>query len=189
MQRIPAGAALLQVQTEHALLDELLQHWREPLDGDFVAYRHHCFRVFNFCSALARLSPAQADKLAIAVAFHDLGIWTHHSFDYLEPSQQLAREYLAQHARSEWTDEVLAMIAHHHQCTPWRGAASSLVECFRKADWIDVSLGSLSFGLPRSFIRETRSAFPNAGFHQRLLDLSWRRLRSHPLSPLPMMKW
>jgi hypothetical protein len=34
------------------------------------------------------------DKYAIAAAFHDLGIWTHQTFKYLERSINQAREYL-----------------------------------------------------------------------------------------------
>jgi hypothetical protein len=32
-------------------------------------------------------------------------------------------------------------------------------------------------------------AWPNAGFHRRLAQLAFERLRSHPLSPLPMLRW
>jgi len=54
---------------------------------------------------------------------------------------------------------------------------------------MDVSLGALSFGLPRARIREIRAKWPNAGFHQRLAQLTFRRLRAHPLSPIPALKW
>ena len=63
------------------------------------------------------------------------------------------------------------------------------VETFRRADWIDVSNGMLRFGLPRAVVREVRRTFPDAGFHRRLLQLTLRRFRRHPLSPLPMMRW
>jgi hypothetical protein len=35
------------------------------------------------------------EKIAIAGVFHDLGIWTNKTFDYIAPSVVLAREYLA----------------------------------------------------------------------------------------------
>ncbi len=50
----------------------------------------------------------QAD--AVAAVFHDLGIWTNGTFDYLAPSIALARDYLVASAREDWTDEIEEMI-------------------------------------------------------------------------------
>jgi hypothetical protein len=33
------------------------------------------------------------------------------------------------------------------------------------------------------------AAWPDAGFHRRLVQLTVDRFRHHPLSPLPMVKW
>jgi hypothetical protein len=68
------------------------------------------------------------------------------------------------------------------QCTEW------LLESFRKADWIDVSMDIVTFGLHRDFLQEVFATFPKAGFHMRLVQLSLRRLLTHPWSPLPMMR-
>ena len=61
--------------TEIAKLDEVLNAHAAALGGDFAGYRNHAYRVMNLCLAL---SPIRADrkKIAIAAAFHDLGIWT-----------------------------------------------------------------------------------------------------------------
>ncbi|MCF8197457.1 MAG: hypothetical protein K9J42_01725 [Sulfuritalea sp.] len=176
------------VETDVPLLDELLVSYRDIIGADFTAYRNHCFRVFNFCVAMADANAAERERLAIATAFHDLGIWSARSFDYLEPSQSLARDYLNASGRVAWIDEVTAMIGNHHKITCFQPCRLSLVEVFRRADWIDVSLGWLSFGVPRIFIRQTLASFPNAGFHRMLLALAWRRTKAHPLSPLPMMR-
>lgn len=176
------------VKMENQLLDELLDSWREQLGGDFAAYRNHCFRVFNFCVALLGVTGTNIDKISIAVAYHDLGIWTHGTFDYLEPSQALAKDHLAKSGRGEWTNEVVAMIANHHKLTKVTTDQSELVEAFRKADWTDVSMGWLKHGLPESFVSEALLAFPNYGFHKKLVSLTLKRMLSHPLSPLPMLK-
>jgi len=63
------------------------------------------------------------------------------------------------------------------------------VEPFRQADWIDVSLGLLTFGLPRARLRAIFARWPNAGFHRRLVQLTLREARRHPLRPLPVLKW
>lgn len=175
--------------TRLALFDDLIEQNAPAIGKDMAGYRNHCYRVINFANALASGDPDQLDKLSIAAAFHDIGIWTHGTFDYLPPSAQQARAWLARHDRPEWADEITAMISEHHKITACAPHRTALVEAFRQADWIDVSAGVLRHGLPRAFIRQVQSAFPDAGFHLRLLQLSARRALRHPLSPLPMMRW
>ena len=175
-------------RAEIATLDEVLHAHAAALGGDFTGYRNHAYRVANLCAALARPDAEAMEKIALAAAFHDLGIWTDGTLDYLPPSIRLAREHLARAGRPEWADEVAAMIADHHKVSPARAAPGSLVEPFRRADWIDVTRGLRTFGLPRALLREVFAAWPNAGFHRRLMQLSLHRLRTHPLSPLPMFR-
>ena len=174
---------------ECALLDELLAGYRQPLGLDYDAYRNHCMRVFNFCIALAGESSAAENKIIIAAVFHDLGIWTEKTFDYLQPSQLLAQRYLEKSFKASWCKEIDAMIGEHHKLTRYRANPLWLVEVFRKADRIDLSGGLLRYRLSDDFVSEVLDAFPNAGFHTMLAQLSLKRLKSHPLSPLPMIKW
>jgi hypothetical protein len=81
------------------------------------------------------------------------------------------------------------MIREHYKLSVHRENPDWLVEPFRRADWVDVSRGVIGCGLPRSLLREISSTWPNAGFHRRLALLAFERLRSHPLSPLPMLRW
>jgi hypothetical protein len=171
-----------------ATLDAILEAHAGALGDDFERYRHHTYRVANFCIALASCEDECVEKVAIAAAFHDLGIWTNGTFDYLPPSIRLAKDYLERDGKAGWSDEVEAMIREHHKITPYRNQAESLVEPFRRADWIDVSKGTLRFGLSRALIREAYRTWPGAGFHRRLVELTLQRARSHPLSPLPMMR-
>ncbi|MBY0419362.1 MAG: hypothetical protein K2W88_15030, partial [Pararheinheimera sp.] len=75
----------------------------------------------------------------------------------------------------------------HHKVTACDD--NKLAEAFRKADWTDVSLGLLSFGLDKALLRALYQAFPTAGFHWRLVQLSATHFVKHPLKPLPMFKW
>jgi hypothetical protein len=170
-------------------LDRVLETHAVALGGDFTAYRNHTYRVVNLCAALAPCTDAALEKVALAAAFHDLGIWTAHTFDYLPPSIALACDHLECAGRGDWRDTVAGMIREHHKIRNYRGADAPFIEPFRRADWIDVSLGVLSFGLPREHIRDIRAKWPNAGFHQRLAQLTFKRLRTHPLNPLPVLKW
>ena len=172
---------------EIATLDELLEAHAAELGRDFTAYRNHTYRVVNLGVALSSDDPAQLQKLAIAAAFHDLGIWTDGTFDYLQPSIRLASAHLARTGREEWTPEITEMILQHHKISAWRGNPQWLVEPFRRADWIDVTR-LRTFGLPRRLLKEIFAAWPGAGFHKKLVQLEVRRLRTHPWSPLPMVR-
>ena len=76
-------------------LDRVLETHAVELGGDFTAYRNHAYRVVNFCCALAPCADTSLEKVALAAAFHDLGIWTAHTFDYLAPSIRLACAHVA----------------------------------------------------------------------------------------------
>lgn len=189
--------------TSLAIVDEVLDDHASELGRDFTAYRNHVYRVVNLCVAVEE-DRLGLEKIAVAAVFHDLGIWTHRTFDYIAPSVALAREHLAARGMADWIPEIVMMIADHHKVTPSRadlhrstlargalsgGEGQSLVESFRRADWIDVSRGLRRFGLPRRLIAEIDATWPNTGFHRRLVELTIHRFWRHPLSPLPMVKW
>ena len=169
-------------------VEEVLDDHASQLGQDLIAYRNHVYRVVNLCLAIVGDSRVEVEKIAVAAVFHDLGIWTNKTFDYIAPSVTIAREYLAARGMADWIPEIEAMIADHHKVTPSR-ANPPLVESFRRADWIDVRLGLRRFGLPRTFIATVASTWPSAGFHRRLVELTIDRWWKHPLSPLPMVKW
>jgi hypothetical protein len=174
--------------TTLAPIDDVLGAHAAALGDDLPGYRNHAYRVANLCVALTSPDSVTVEKIAVAAAFHDLGIWTDGTFDYLWPSVRLAGAYLAQIGRVAWTPEIAAMILEHHKIRRYRGTQGRLVEPFRRADLVDVSRGVVTFGLPRVLLREILTAWPSAGFHARLVRLSLRRLRTHPWSPLPMLR-
>ena len=175
--------------TAIATLDRLLDAYRGVLGADFTAYRNHTYRVLNLCVLQAPVDRRQIEKIAIAAAFHDMGIWTDGTFDYLRPSVALVRAYLLESGQSDWIPEISDMILEHHKVLPYRGDSGLLVERFRRADWVDVTRGLIKFGLPRTDVHEIFAEWPSAGFHKRLVQLELTHLRSHPWNPLPMMKF
>ena len=173
--------------TDVPTLESILHTHAGALGRDFVAYRNHAYRVLNLCVAFATEKDQSRERIAIAAACHDLGIWTDATFDYLRPSVKLAVDHLTSAGRESWIHEVREMILEHHKITRCQHATQTLVESFRKADWVDVSHGLVTFGLSRSLITELFSMWPSAGFHRRIAELWLRRLRSHPLNSLPMV--
>jgi len=178
---------MTQVLTDLALLDELHNQHAALLGKDFDAYRNHTYRLANFCAAQLDADDDRLRKIQVAAAFHDLGIWSARTFDYLPPSAALAQAWLAANGKQAWSEDVTAMIVEHHKITASR--SGPLVEAFRRADWADVTFGVINHGIPRALRREVFATFPDAGFHAMLLKLSARRLLTHPWNPLPMMRW
>lgn len=174
---------------EFSTLDGILREHAAALGPDATPYRNHACRVANLCAIQLSPSADALEKIAVAAAFHDLGIWTDRTFDYLGPSVRLVSAWLAASGRASWTREIAEMIVNHHKVTRYRGSAGGMVEPFRRADWVDVTRGVLTFGVSRSFIAELYARWPSAGFHRRLVQLELRHLRQHPLNPLPVLRF
>ena len=179
----------MKIEKRIALLEQTLGEWRDEIGAQYDAYRNHVYRMLNFCFALHDCVGDDRDKLIIAGCFHDLGIWPDDTVDYLPPSIELAREYLTNNGKQAWVPEIESMINLHHKFSAVSSDDFPLVEVFRQADWIDVSLGVKTFGLPRGYIYRVQSTFPNLGFHRNLVRLTIAELRRNPFNPLPMMKW
>ena len=161
--------------------------YESALGKDFSKYRNHVYRVFSTC-LLMDSNQGNQRKYAIAAVFHDIGIWTDHTFDYLYPSMEQVKAYLSEIENQEWTNEISAMIYWHHKLSRYKGEYEATVEVFRKADWIDVSLGILTFNVDKQSAKAIRKQFPNLGFHLFLIKQSLQNVLKHPLNPLPVFK-
>jgi hypothetical protein len=167
-------------------IEHLLEMYRQDIGPDYEKYRNHVYRVFRNCLLMDSDQGSQ-EKYAIASVFHDIGIWTDHTIDYLNPSMAQAETYLIQTGQHNMAEEIQLMIYWHHKVTRYRGNYRTVAN-FRKADWIDVSLGWLTFGYDRKNIDAIRSALPNKGFHIFLVRQIAKNFFRHPFNPLPMFK-
>jgi hypothetical protein len=171
----------------NSTIETLLQIFKPVIGEDYEKYRNHVYRVFLNCLLMDK-DKANEEKYAVVAVFHDIGIWTDHTIDYLDPSVAQLRLYLTGTGRQDWTDECSRMINWHHKTGKYTGAYEKTVEVFRKADWIDVSLGLLTYGFNKQAIRENRQKLPNRGFHVFLAKKILKNVFRHPLNPLPMFK-
>jgi hypothetical protein len=169
-------------------IEDVLALHERALGRDLEGYRGHVYRVFNFAWALTGYGSG-ARSLALAAAFHDLGIWADGTFDYLAPSAVRAATYAREKAPSVDERELERLILWHHRLRAFSSGSDGLVEAFRRADWIDVTWGLVRFGLPRELLRDAHAAFPNAGFHRCLLRVGLGWAARHPLRPLPVLRW
>lgn len=171
-------------------IEKILFQYQTIIGADYQGYLNHCKRVAVCCLILAQDDCQQTrDKIAIAVAFHDIGIWTAKTIDYIQPSVQQMRQYLEINQLSDWQNELTLMITEHHKLTATECDQYPLVEHFRKADYADFSLGLLRSNIPFQTFKYLTQQYPNCGFHKNLMFLGFKRFLHKPWSPLPMFKW
>ena len=166
------------------LIEDILNNFSVVLGNDYEKYRNHVYRVFLNCKMIDN-EVENEWKYATAATFHDIGIWTNNTIDYLQPSMEQAKIYLISENKQAHIDELMQMIYWHHKRSVYKGEYKT-AEVFRKADYIDVSLGLITFGYSANEISKTRKLFPNKGFHLFLINRIVKNLFRHPLNPLPM---
>ncbi len=171
----------------HPLIETLLFEFQSIIDTDYEKYRNHVYRVFLNCCLLDD-DKAHEELYAIAAVFHDIGIWTDHTIDYLAPSIAQAVQYLSTSGNRHATGTVSQMIYWHHKISRYRGEFETTVGTFRKADWIDVSLGLLNFGADKQKIKANKQKLPNRGFHLFLVKQTGKNFLRHPLNLIPVFK-
>lgn len=176
------------IQKKLTLVDEILTEYEKKLGSEYQAYRNHVYRIVNLCFSLGDFDVTDKKKIQIAACFHDVGIWTAGTIDYLAPSEEEATRYLVKIGKSDWVSEVVEMIEMHHRLRSCSSSNFPLVEAFRRADIADFSLGIFSMGVSKDVVDLVKTEFPNAGFHKFLLKLGIKRLLSHPFNPLPMFR-
>lgn len=172
---------------QNKLIEELLLKFKPVTGRDYERYRNHVYRVFLNCT-LRDNAGHNEEKYAVAAVFHDIGIWTNHTFDYLQPSIEQLKVYLYSKEKQVWEEEISKMIYWHHKITRYQGPFDKTVETFRKADWMDVSLGLLHFDADKKKIKEYKKHFPNRGFHLFLVRQTLKNFIKHPLNPIPVFK-
>ncbi|TKC65201.1 phosphohydrolase [Pedobacter hiemivivus] len=171
----------------YKIIDDLMSRFKSVIGIDYGKYRNHVCRVFLYCVLLDK-DKRNEKKYAIAAVYHDIGIWTDRTIDYLNPSIVQANNYLREIGKTEWIEEIDLMIYWHHKITGYKGEYKETVVIFCKADWMDVSLGVLTFEGDKKKIAEIRHEFPNLGFHLFLIKEVLKNAVNHPLNPFPMFK-
>lgn len=158
-----------------------------------IPYRNHCYRVYNVAVRAfleTKLTNKDKELIAIALGFHDLGLFTHNTLDYLPPSIELVEKWM--NAKGGFSkddiEKVRLMIEYHHKVTAYEGPHADLVERVRKADWTDVTMGMMTFEADSGTLKTLRDAFPIEGFYSVLVKAEVLWLFSNPLRPIPFVR-
>ena len=177
------------IQEQIPLLEQIFLAWKDTIGVEYQGYRNHVYRMIHFCLALKDCTEEEQEKIIIAAAFHDLGIWIEDTVDYIPPSVPPAMNYLRSRNLEKWSEEIKLMITEHHKITPYKDTKYPLVEIFRQGDLVDFSLGIFKFGIPKTYIEEVKARFTNSNFHKNLGKRAIKWFFKHPLNPVPMMKF
>ncbi|MCB1177805.1 MAG: hypothetical protein KDK36_09520 [Leptospiraceae bacterium] len=179
----------MKIHKELNIVDEILGTYKNQIGDVFDGYKNHVYRMIHFCYSLYNCSEEDQNKIQIAGSFHDIGLWTDNTVDYLPPSIIHAKKYLAENGLTSWEEEITLMIDMHHKVTEYKNDSFPLVEIFRKGDLTDFSLGFVKNGINSSIINEVKEIFPNAGFHSFLMGRAFGWVLKNPFNPAPIMKW
>lgn len=201
-ERLPSNETF-PIYTSHAVLDAVLEyHGKEIGEADYTKYRNHCLRVLSFAGyyiqqyegyrssgAKTAIPPHIMDVMALALAYHDIGLWTAGKLNYLEPSvATLNRDF--QQNLVLWPTNFTTMdletartiIWQHHKWTHWKPDAddwgntvdAAAVNAVRRGDWADATVGLVKSGLPPAFLEQAYNVIPEAGFHLMLAGMGGR---------------
>jgi hypothetical protein len=171
--------------TKHFVLDAELENLRQHFpEADYVKYRNHCLRVLSFAkhflpTSVYEVYPNAMNIIAMALAYHDVALWTDRKLNYLEHSV-MRMEVDVGKDRIFTTDHVSIareIILYHHKFTSFHSsnnAAEAMVNAVRKADWADATMGVIPFGLPTDLLELAYIKVPSYGFHAMLAGMGSR---------------
>ncbi len=171
---------------DNFFIEDILAHYKNELGEHFQKYRNHVYRVYHYTIILSQYDDTDKTKLAIAAAFHDIGLWTANTLDYLSPSINLSRDYLQKNNLQTLDDEVEQIIDNHHKLTRYK--KNNLPEFFRQADLMDLTSCIINFGVSRKQVHDIKKQFPSLGFKRYIFKQILLNFVKHPLNPLPIVK-
>mmetsp|Transcript_26769 Transcript_26769/g.61566 ORF Transcript_26769/g.61566 Transcript_26769/m.61566 type:complete len:249 (-) Transcript_26769:77-823(-) len=214
-KNLPSGGDFT-ILTQQPSLDSTLNRFKDELGSDYVPYRNHCLRVLTFALFYYKLehngaSPDQAsvNLMAMAIAYHDIALWSDGLLDYLDPSVAAMEKDLAALGMALTPGDLETakqIILQHHKWTEWTAPLASsdneneseamangaLVNAVRRGDWADATLGLIKGKLPPSYLEAAYTAIPEAGFHNVLVEMGPRLSPDSlwgQLKVLNILKW
>jgi hypothetical protein len=188
---------------KHFMMDGELQsvHSQIP-DDDFQRYRNHCLRVLTFArylmpSYVYDAYPSVMNIVAMAVAYHDVGVWTNEDLDYLESSVKQMEFHTRKEGlfEEEHIDIARQIIMEHHKITLYNNethaksnAVDAMVNAVRMVDWADSSMGMIRYDVPAPLLEAAYAKLDAKGYHHMLFNLGDRLSPHSFLDRLRMLK-
>ena len=152
------------IETKNDPIEEILTTWKDRIGDDYLGYRGHVYRMFNFCLALHPCTDEEKTKLAIAACFHDIGLWSAHTVDYIPPSVSEVTRYLSETGRQKWTEEIGLMVEMPTRYAPTRLTVIRWWNSSEKGIWLISLLVSSSSAFLRHISVMSRKQSPIMDF-------------------------
>lgn len=182
-------------------LDDELFSLASAVGHDFGAYRNHCLRVLTFTKYFLPASfekdfPGAIDLAATSIPYMRTGLWKEtktNPLNHVESSKDHIDAALKASFTPPEMDILRAIVLQQHKITDYAGMDSEkgniLVNAVRKANWVDITMGLVRFGLPASLLEAAYEELNSAGFHR----IVWERYTKPPSSiitgVLNVVKW
>jgi len=176
----------MEVIHQNESFEIIFDKFKDLLGNNAMGYRGHCYRVLNYMHYL-KLSEQDMEIVAVAIPFHDIGVWSHNTMDYLEVSFLEARKYIRMNKLTVDEEQIETLILDHHTIRSLKDR--DLAEKMRKADLVDLSFGLIHFNIPSTFIRSVHKSFPYQGFQKNIYGKVIRYAFQNPKKPFPMLKF
>ena len=160
----------IKVISNNKVVEEYLGRYKEVIGEDYEGYRNHIYRVLTYSMHYMGDKQEALPLVAIALVYHDIGLWTAGRLNYLEPGiDLLTKECTPKYSPLE-VELMNDIIDFHHKVTPYVGNNADIINAVRKADWIDATLTIVNHGMSQENTKLVRNALPNAGFHKTLAN-------------------
>src|SRR4051794_27084010 len=76
----------IKIITSRADIESHLSQHKATIGSDFDGYRNHVYRVLCYALHYLHGDTSKLNVIAVALVYHDIGLWTDKNLAYLEPS-------------------------------------------------------------------------------------------------------
>jgi HD superfamily phosphodiesterase len=169
---------------------EALARLRELTGESGGAMERHGMRCFLIAEKLAAENHREIDRevMLIASLLHDIGLYDGASEGgaYVTDGRHYAERMLVDRGwRGDRLRRCLDAIELHHELRS-QLATGAEAEMLRRADLIELSAGTVSFGLSRAWLRGLASAVPRKGIYVEVGRMVAKAARERPAT-LPLI--
>lgn len=162
----------IDVKQERTRVEQLIGRYESVIGEDFAAYRNHVYRTITYAMHFLGNAEEHEPMVETAFVYHDIGLWTDKELAYLGPSEKHAIDDNQKYGWGLDPDVLRDVIHWHHKIFRYHGPHQDVVEACRKGDWIDATKGKIRKGMSKENIAKVEAAYPNLGFHDRLVRLA-----------------
>lgn len=170
----PSLSSAVEIITSNEVIETNLNRYKDVIGDDYLGYRNHLYRVLTYSQHFLHGDTTYLSEIAMALVYHDIGLWTDSTLAYLEPSSFRAETEGKEGFSDAQMELIKSLVYWHHKITPFRGAHADIVNAVRKADWIDASMGLITQRMPKSVIQKVSEGIPAAGFYDTLANFGPR---------------